>query len=219
MKVGGAMMHQPLADNVAVFSAHRYRAESMALALNTRSGFHARAFASLDIEALDSFEIILIDLDQGLEPVLELIRSVMARYAKAKVVVVGVLESEETVVKLAAAGASGYVLPATSSEELVEILDSVRKGEFTCPPHITHALFSHLAYLASSDSSSLATSTVLTTQERKVLQLLSQNLSNKEIGARLCISHYTAKNHVHRVLKKLGVQNRTLVSRWLSRAS
>lgn len=212
------MMHQPPAENVAVLSAHRYRAESIALALNTRSAFSAQAFVRLDFEALADFEIVLVDLDTGMEPVLELIRSITTRYPRARVIVVGVLESEEIVVKLAAAGARGYVLPETSSEQLVHILHSVRNGEFTCSPHITHALFSHLARLASSEPSSFLPSAVLTAQERKVLQLLSQNLTNKEIAARLCISQYTAKNHVHRILKKLGVHHRSLVSRWLSPA-
>jgi two-component system nitrate/nitrite response regulator NarL len=214
------MIHLPPAENVAVFSAHRYRAESIALFLNTGAALSAQAFVRLDpdMETLADFEIVLIDLDVGLEPVLDLIRSITTRHPKTKLVALGVLESKETVVKLAAAGASGYVPPETSSEELVRILQSVRNGEFTCPPHITHALFSHLADLADNESSLLPRSALLTLQERKVLQLLSQNLTNKEIATRLCISRYTAKNHVHRILKKLGVPNRSLVSRWLTPA-
>jgi len=49
-----------------------------------------------------------------------------------------------------------------------------------------------------------------------VMGLLGQNLSNKEIAHRLCVSECTVKNHVHRVLRKLGVRNRNVVAQAIS---
>lgn len=202
------------AVNVAVISSCRYRAESVALSLNRHSSFVADPFAQPNLDALGTYGIIVVDVDSPIDPALELVHSITTRYPTAKVVTLGVEESEERVVKLAVAGASGYVPPSSSSEELIRVLQSVGNEEFTCPPHITHALFSHLANLASSQRRSVLPSPVLTIRERKVLGLLSHNLTNKEIAARLCISEYTAKNHVHRILKKLGVRNRNQASRY-----
>jgi two-component system nitrate/nitrite response regulator NarL len=199
--------------NVAVISSCLYRAESVALSLNRHSSFIADSFAQPNLDALGTYEIIAIDVDSPIDPALELVHSITTRYPTAKVVILGVEESEEKIVKLAVAGASGYVPPSSSSEELIRVLQSVENEEFTCPPHITHALFSHLANLASSQGRSVLPSPVLTIRERKILGLLSHNLTNREIAARLCISESTAKNHVHRILKKLGVRNRNLASR------
>src|SRR5262249_39651193 len=86
-------------------------------------------------------------------------------------------------------------------------LRAVRNREFTCPPHITYALYAHLARLAGATREQRLP--VLTIRERRVLDLVAQNLTNKEIAATLCISEYTAKNHVHRILKKLGWTSRS----------
>jgi len=203
------------AENVAVVSAHRYRAECVALALSCHSDFRATPFTQLDFQALNDFGIIAIDLSATLDATLEMIHSITMQCPKSKVIVLGLPESEESVVKLAAAGASGYASPDCSSKELISILQAVGNNEFTCPPNITHALFSHLAYLASAEGRPPSLSAVLTTRETKILHLLSQKLTNKEIAVRLGISQYTAKNHVHRILKKLGVRNRSSASHWL----
>lgn len=210
------MALDPATEDIAVLSTHRYRAESVALAVAGRSGHNTFAFTQPDAGVLAAFSTLLIDLDAPLDSILELIRTITMQHPQVKVVVLGLVESEESVVKLAEAGASGYVPPATSLQGLVTILQSVQKGEFTCPPHITYALFSHLTRLASNRAAAVPQGPVLSTREHKVLELVSQNLTNKEIAARLCISEYTAKNHVHRILKKLGLRNRGLASRALS---
>jgi DNA-binding NarL/FixJ family response regulator len=207
-------MSLDLADaNIAVLSAHGYWAESVALAVAEKTGCNAQAFTQLDVAALAGFETVLVETNPGLDPTLEWVRDIAAQHPEAKVVLLGLVESEESVLKLAEAGASGYVAPATSLQELIAILQSIHQGEFKCPPHITYALFAHLANLAGRSALILPKSPLLTIRERKVVELLSHNLTNKEIALRLCISEYTAKNHVQRILKKLGLHNRSLVSR------
>jgi DNA-binding NarL/FixJ family response regulator len=202
-------------NHIAVLSACRHRAESVALAVSEKSGREAFAFSPPDLAILVGFQTILIDLDTNWESSLEFVRAVNTQYCHAEIILLGVAESEEHVVQLAEAGASGYVTSTTSLQELVTILQSVQKQEFTCPPNITYALFSHLAYLVSCTAPALP-QTSITMRERKVLQLLSQSLTNKEIAARLCISEHTAKNHVHHILRKLGIGSRNLVPRWLN---
>jgi len=202
-------------NKVAVLSASRHRAESVALAISEKTGREACAFTQPDLAVFVGFQTILLDLDTNWESSLELVRAINTRYRHAEIILLGVAESEERVVQLAEAGASGYVTSTTSLQELVTILQSVQKQEFTCPPNITYALFSHLAHLVSCNAPALP-QTSITMRERKVLQLLSQNLTNKEIAVSLCISEHTAKNHVHHILKKLGIGSRNLVPRSLN---
>lgn len=199
--------------NIAVLSTHGYRAESLALAIAERTGWKAQPFTGLDAGALGGFDTILIDASPGLESDWTWVRAITLGHPDAKVVILGLVESEESVVKLAEAGASGYVVPAASLEDLIAIVQSVHRGEFTCPPHLTYALFSHLAWLAGCGALFLPQSPVLTMRERKVVELLAHNLTNKEIAAHLCISEHTAKNHVQRILKKLGLHDRSLAAR------
>jgi DNA-binding NarL/FixJ family response regulator len=199
--------------NIAVLSTHGYRAESVALAVAQRTGCKARAFTRLDAAGLSGFETILVETSLGLESVLDWVRTIIKWHPHAKVVLLGLLESEQSVLRLAEAGACGYVGPAASLSELIAVLQGIHKDEFKCSPHITYALFSHLARLAGGSAGVGPKSPVLTMRERNVVELLSRHLTNKEIAARLCISEYTAKNHVQRILKKLGLHSRSLASR------
>ena len=195
---------------IAVLSRYRYRAESVALAVAQKTGCKTRAFAHLDLAALAAFDTILVEASPSLDSGLTWVREICARYPDAKVVLLGCAESEESIVMLAEAGASGYLVPGASFDDLIAMLESIQRGEFSCPPHITFALFSHLARLAGGATPFSPQPPVLTMRERKIVELLSCNLSNKEIAARLCISVCTAKNHVHRILKKLGLHDRSL---------
>ena len=205
------MAPDPASDDIAVFSKFQYRAESVARAISERAGCRATAITEPDFAVLAGFSVILIELDRTLAAALELIRAITARRPQARIVVLGLEESEESVLQLAEAGASGYVPPATSLEGLIAVLRSVQNREFTCPPNITYALYTHLARLAVANRA-LRPSPILTLREQRVLDLLSQSLTNKEIAASLCISEYTAKNHVHRILKKLGWNSRNLAA-------
>jgi len=198
--------------HIAVLSRYRYRAESVAFAVSERAGCKARAFDWLDVAALARFDTILVETSAVLAADLTWVREITARCPDAKVILLGMGESAESVVMLAEAGASGYLAPGASFDDLIAILESSRRGEFTCPPHITFVLFSHLAHLASGATRFSLQSPVLTIRERKVVELLSYNLTNKEIAARLCISESTAKNHVQRILKKLGLHDRSLAA-------
>jgi len=186
---------------IAVVSASRYRAESLALSLSREAAYKVDALTSFDVAALARFPIVLIELDSDLEAALQATHAITAHHPAAKVILLGLVESEENIVSLAEAGASGYAAPASSLQELTTVIHSVQKGEFICTPAITYSLFSYLANLAGINSMR-APAAVLSGRERQVLRLMSQDFSNKEIAERLCLSTCTVKNHVHHILKK-----------------
>jgi DNA-binding NarL/FixJ family response regulator len=200
------------AKPVAVFARARYYAESLALALARQLSQTVVAIFPPESISPNLFETVLINMDVGLDTALDLTRAITKGELCAKVVLVGIVESNETAVRLAEAGSSGYTTVSASLSELASVVKSVQRGEFTSPPEITYSLFSHLADLAFNSVPGTC-SAELTIRERQVMELLTHNLTNREIGERLCISEHTVKNHIHRILEKTGERTRYHVSR------
>jgi DNA-binding NarL/FixJ family response regulator len=208
--------------STVVVSNRLYRAESLASVISEKSGCRALASTPGELEKLTGCDVVLIDLDLENGEHWELIHAIAA-VSKARIVLLGLVESEENVLRAVEARASGYVAASAGLEELLSTVVSMRRGEFTYPQRFTYMLFEHLTSLARSDRFAPRLPFELSTRERKILELISQNLTNKEIAARLFISEHTAKNHVHRILKKLGARSRHHLSasaraRWTFRA-
>jgi DNA-binding NarL/FixJ family response regulator len=193
---------------MAVYAPKKYRAEALALSIAAHSGHNIVALTSPDPSTIGLFSTVLIELDLNDESSLRLVRDTTGACPDTAVIVLGLMESEGNVVNLAEAGVCGFVPANASFKELLAIVQTARRGEFVCPPEVTYALFSRLAQLAQLQDRDFSRVTELTTREREILGLLSLHLSNKEIANRLFLSQYTVKNHVHRVLKKLGVRDR-----------
>ncbi len=201
---------------IAVFAANRYRAEALSLSISAHSEHDAYALPAAATRVLAGFPIIVLELDTSLGFAVNLIHEVTALRPDAKIIVVGSVESEECIVQLAVAGATGYVPANASFQDMLSIIRSARKGEFACPPDLTYTLFSRLAELARDRDTDFLLASGLTTRELQILRLVAQNLSNKEIAERLCVSEYTIKNHVHHLLKKLGLHSRRGAARLLN---
>ena len=127
----------------------------------------------------------------------------------AKVVIIGVLGTENESLELIEAGASGYILPDSCLEDLIETIRTVHRGEASCPPNILALLFKRIASLRTQlqtlQYNELGS---LTQRELEVLQLVADGMSNKEIASHLMLELQTVKNHVHNILEKLRVNNR-----------
>ena len=124
-----------------------------------------------------------------------------------KVVVLGVTEDAEMIVSCAEAGIAGYVTRNDSLAVLAQTIREAAHGEFTCPPHIAGCLLRRLAFIGE-QKTAVASRPRLTAREQEIVRLIDLGLSNKEIARRLSIQMATVKNHVHNILKKLGVSHR-----------
>lgn len=105
-------------------------------------------------------------------------------------------------------GVIGYVLKDASAMEVISTLNAVSAGEAVCPPALSMAMFE---FVARHYKSAPEPSRVLSRRERQLLTLLHDGLSNKEIAARLNLAEQTVKNHVHRILRKVGAPDRLAV--------
>jgi DNA-binding NarL/FixJ family response regulator len=112
---------------------------------------------------------------------------------------------DEALLEAIMAGASGYVLKQIRGNELVEAIHAVAAGKSLLDPAATDRLMTRLRDTSSEDERIAS----LTDQERKLLDLLAQGLTNREIAARMYLAEKTVKNYVSNLLAKMGMQRRT----------
>ena len=105
------------------------------------------------------------------------------------------------------AGASGYVLKQIRGGDLVGAVRTIASGGSLLDPRATTAVLERLRAPKAKDP--LA---ALSDQERQILQLIGEGLTNREIGERMFLAEKTVKNYVSNVLAKLGLQRRTQVA-------
>ena len=109
-------------------------------------------------------------------------------------------------------GALGYVLQEASAVDVVAAICAVAQGEAVCPPRLTRVLFDCVAsQTAGPPSSRTQSQSGLTRREQQLIPMIGRGLTNKEIAAQLNLSEQTVKNHVHRILRKVGVVDRLRV--------
>ncbi|MDX2644747.1 response regulator transcription factor [Streptomyces sp. PA03-1a] len=106
------------------------------------------------------------------------------------------------------AGAAGYVLKQIKGSDLVSAVRTVASGQSMLDPATTARLMSSLRHQEEPASPQDETLATLTPREREILELIGEGLTNRQIGKRLFLSEKTVKNHISRMLAKLGVERR-----------
>jgi two-component system nitrate/nitrite response regulator NarL len=135
---------------------------------------------------------------------------------RTRIVAFGVAENERDVIAWAEAGAAGCVGRNGTIAELTEAVIAVANGEFICSPTLVPHLFQRVARLAAIpnlDGSQIAKAH-LTKRESEITNLVAHGMSNKQIAQSLQLSEATVKNHVHRILEKLGARRRSEIVIW-----
>jgi DNA-binding NarL/FixJ family response regulator len=111
-------------------------------------------------------------------------------------------------VELAEAGVTGYLSRDGSLAELLAVVEAAGRGELACSPQLAGALARRLARVAVAGPAADAPAERLTYRERDLVRLVDEGKSNKEIARALHIEVATVKNHIHHILRKLGVRRR-----------
>ncbi|MFE5586063.1 response regulator [Kitasatospora sp. NPDC056531] len=115
-------------------------------------------------------------------------------------------DDEEALLDAIMAGAAGYVLKQISGTDLVPAVRTVASGQSMLDPGAATRLMARLRGDAVTEQSSDLPQ--LTEREREVLALVGEGLTNRQIGQRLYLAEKTVKNHISRLLAKLGVERR-----------
>jgi len=156
-------------------------------------------------------KILALDSNAFTELGPDVIPAVMQAVPELRIISFGMDNDEHTFLKCVRAGISGYLLKEASATEVACALRIVAESGAVCPPNLCHFLFRQVA----SDTRTIyrrGRSLGLTRREQQLAKMIGLNLSNKEIAQQLNISEQTVKNHVHRMLRKLGVPDRLSVA-------
>ena len=105
------------------------------------------------------------------------------------------------------AGASGYLLKNVGRADLLRAIRAVAGGQSLLDPSVTKSVMERLTSLATREHA--RATEVMSEREREVLVLVAQGFTNREIADKLVISENTARNHVSRILEKLGLSRRS----------
>ncbi|MEU6537460.1 response regulator transcription factor [Streptomyces sp. NPDC047000] len=116
-------------------------------------------------------------------------------------------DDEEALLDSIMAGASGYVLKQIQGSDLVSAVRTVASGQSLLDPSATTRLMARLRHDQQQEEEPDALPG-LTDREREILSLIGEGLTNRQIGQRLFLAEKTVKNHISRLLAKLGVERR-----------
>ncbi|CAM3300067.1 response regulator transcription factor [Mycobacterium frederiksbergense] len=143
----------------------------------------------------------------------ELCRDLLARMPDLRCLMLTSFTSEEAMLDAILAGASGYVVKDIKGMELARAIKDVGAGRSLLDNRAAAALMAKLRESAEhSDPLS-----GLTAQERTLLGLIGEGLTNKQIAARMFLAEKTIKNYVSRLLAKLGMERRAQAAAFVSR--
>lgn len=160
------------------------------------------AEASSGAEAIQQCElhrpdVVLMDIRMPDMNGIEATALIFKQRPEIKVVMLTTYEGDEDVFQALKAGAKGYLPKTVTGAELLRAIRAVHGGQYSLPPDIAAKLAQRYSLPA------------LTPREREILERIAGGRSNKEIAALLDLAENTVKNHVHVILEKLGVQDRT----------
>lgn len=206
-----------LLTHISLVAQNRLLLEALTRILRQRSDFnivHAAAYSPDTVAKIADSRCTVLLIDSsvievfGFQPVQEAVQAV----AGLKAVMLGMEDDEEAFLKAISAGAAGYILKDASAMDLVAAVRAVVEDEAVCPPHLCFSLFKYVAAKrVSFPSASLKRQMGLTRREQQLVPLLGLGLTNKEIATQLNLSEQTVKNHLHRLLQKVGAEDRLSV--------
>ena len=143
----------------------------------------------------------------------EACREIRSRWPDVKVLMLTSYADEEALVSSIMAGASGYILKRIDSKDLVDAVRRVGNGESLLDPNLTDRLFARIRG-DEPDDPLLAR---LSPQERKILDLIAEGKTNRQIAEELFLAEKTVKNYVSNILSKLEMSRRSEAAAYAAR--
>jgi DNA-binding NarL/FixJ family response regulator len=205
---------------IVVVDDHEVVRQGLSAMLDRRPNFQVVGEAGTVAEALEvtrRFQPDLVVMDVRLPDGsgIEACRDIRADLPDTRVVILTSYPDEEAVIAAIIAGASGYLLKQVRARDLVTALETVGAGGSLLDPGVTGKVLERMRRIANADQpDELA---ALTAQERKILALVAEGKTNKEIAAEVFLSDKTVKNYVSSILAKLNLERRAQAAAYVAR--
>jgi DNA-binding NarL/FixJ family response regulator len=207
------MPSAPLAGDIAVMIVddHEVVRRGIAEVVDRAEGMTVVAEAASVREGIQRAtlvrpQVMLVDLQLPDGTGIDILRAVASDLPGTRAVVLTSFDDDDALAAALAAGAAAYLLKSVHGAEIAQVIRSVAAGRTLLDERtLTRRRAGHDDPGAD-----------LTPSERKVVDLIGEGMSNREIADRLGVSEKTVKNHVTSVLAKMGLQRRTQVTAWIA---
>lgn len=205
---------------VLVVDDHEVVREGLVAALDRREGFQVVAQAGSVAEAIAAAErfvpdLVVMDVRLPDGSGIEACRDIRSEHPDTHVVMLTSYPDEEAVLSAIVAGASGYLLKETRMRDLVRALETVGSGGSLLDPAVTGKVLERVRRMAHDDQDDELAR--LTVQERRILLLVAEGKTNRQIASEVFLSDKTVKNYVSSILSKLDLQRRAQAAAFVAR--
>jgi two-component system, NarL family, response regulator DevR len=205
---------------VVVVDDHEVVRQGLVAMLDRRPTFQVVGEAGSVAEAIEVTtrfrpDLVIMDVRLPDGSGIEACREIRETLPATRVMMLTSYPDEEAVLAAIIAGASGYLLKQVRARDLVAALEAIGRGESLLDPAVTGKVLERMRRIATSDHpDELA---ALTQQERKILALVADGKTNKEIAAEIFLSDKTVKNYVSSILGKLNLERRAQAAAFVAK--
>ena len=200
--------------SVFLLAENRLLREALAKILNKKTDITVVGSAPLSSGVVlkitaSSPQVLLFDPPHNTRGECSIIPPLRKALPTLKVVMIGMDPDKELFLRAVRDGIAGYVLKDASAPEVAEAVRSVAENQAVCPAGLCQALFEYVARQSPAYPNLLVKHHMgLTRREQQLVEMIGRGLTNKEIAVTLGLSEQTIKNHIHRMLRKLGASDR-----------
>jgi two-component system response regulator DevR len=154
-------------------------------------------------------DLVLMDLRLPDGTGLDACRAILSANPRTRVLFLTSHSDEEAVISTVLAGAAGYLLKEIGTKALINAIELVCSGESILDPKVTKTVLQRVTLLAGDTAPKQSTAEKLSPQERRILTLVVEGNTNKEIAKALGLSDKTIKNYLSNAFQKLNVRRRS----------
>jgi DNA-binding NarL/FixJ family response regulator len=215
------MTEEPRAPmRLLVVDDHEVVRQGLVAMLSRRPNFQVVAEAGSAAESIEMArrfrpDLVVMDVRLPDGSGIEACREIRADLPATRVVILTSYPDEEAVFSAIIAGASGYLLKQVRGRDLVAALEAVGRGESLLDPAVTEKVLDRVRRIATSGATDELAQ--LTAQEQRILLLVAEGKTNKEIAAEVFLSDKTVKNYVSSILSKLNLQRRAQAAAFVAK--